>query len=244
MKILSKGKLIITLLLLFSILSKAQEPIDSMFIRAMESGRLLPMLIDSAIKNNPEVNRADNSIGLAKENLQIAKKSIYSAFSLFSSYNYGNNANVITGSVSTINQVQSSYYNVGVYVQLPMTHLVSRKNTIRASEFQVKMAENEKKSAEQYLTDEVIREYQELKLALQLVKVSSEGKQTALVNYQMCQKQFLQNDVALTELSRIQDIYTKASIEFEIDVNRFQTAYLKLENFTGVKLANLIATLK
>jgi outer membrane protein TolC len=240
----SKEKPVILLLFLCSSLFASAQPTDSLLIKAIETGRLLPMLIDSAIKHNPEVNRVDNSVGLAKENLKISKKNIFSAFSLFSSYNYGNNANVITGSVSNVNLVQTSYYNAGVYVQLPLTHIVSRKNTIRASEYQVKMAESEKDGAVQYISQEVIRIYQELRLALKLVSVSIEGKQTALVNYQMCQKQYLQNDVPLTELSRIQDIYTKASIEFETDVNRFQTAYLQLENYTGVKLSNLIASLQ
>ena len=244
MKPLSKRKPIITLLILISSLSLKAQQTDSLLIRAFESGKLLPMLIDSAIKHNPEVNRVNNSIGLAKENLSITKKNIYSAFSLFSSYNYGNNANVITGSVSNVNLVQSNYYNVGVYLQLPLTHVVSRKNAIKANEYQVKMAESEKEGASDYIKQEVIRVYQELRLSLNLVKVATEGKQTALVNYQMCQKQYLQNDVSLTELSRIQDIYSKACIEFETDLNRFQTAYLQLENYSGVNLSTLITSLK
>ena len=84
MKPLSKRKPIITLLILISSLSLKAQQTDSLLIRAFESGKLLPMLIDSAIKHNPEVNRVNNSIGLAKENLSITKKNIYSAFSLFS----------------------------------------------------------------------------------------------------------------------------------------------------------------
>ena len=244
MNMLSKRKPIVMLLVLLSSISLKAQQTDSLLVRAIESGRLLPMLIDSAIKYNPEVNRVDNSIGFAKENLALTKKNIYSAVSLFSSYNHGNNANVISGTVSNVSLVQSNFYNVGVYFQLPLTHVVSRKNAIKASEYQVKMAESEKEGAAKYISQEVIRVYQELRLSLNLVKVATESKQTALVNYQMCQKQYLNNDIPLTELSRIQDIYSKASIEYETDLNRFQTAYLQLESYTGVNLSTLIASIK
>ena len=222
----------------------SQVPADSLFTHLLSTDKLLPALLDSAVKHNGKVNGVDESIGLAKENLAIEKKNVYSAFSLFSSYNYGNNANVIKGNITNVNLTQSNYYNAGIYLQLPLSYLISRKNSIKAGEHQVKMAEYEKEDAAQYIKDAVIQEYQEMKLAAHLVQVASEGKQAAYVNFQMSQKQFIQHDIPLTELSRIQDIYTKAAIEFEMDVNRFQTAYLKLENFTGVKLSNLIATLQ
>lgn len=224
--------------------TKQVSALDSVFSNILNEDILLPVLIDSAIKHNPEVNRVDNSVGLAKENLQVAKKNIWNAFSLFSSYNYGTTGNVTTGALSTITLSQSNYYNVGAGIQMPISLLITRKHAIKASEYQVKMAQSEKDGAAQYISQEVIRLYQELKLAHNLVRVASEAKQSALVNYQMTQKQFMQSDVAVSELSRIQDIYAKASIEFETDVNRFQTAYLQLENYTGIKLSNLINLLR
>lgn len=241
----SKGKSIITLLLLCSSLfTTAQYATDSMVLDALNSDRLLPLLIDSAIKHNPEVKRVDNSIGLAEENLKMSKNNIYNALSLFSSYHYGTTGNLTSGQVSTITLTQSSYYTMGVGVQLPLTHIISRKSLIRSGEYQVKMAKSEKDGAAEYIKQEVIRVYQELKLAQKLVFVSSEGKEGASINYKMAEKQFLQGDINVTELSRVQDISSKSNIEFETYVNRFQTAWLQLEAYTGVNLSNLIASLK
>jgi outer membrane protein TolC len=217
---------------------------DSLLTKVLETDVLLPMLIDSAIKNSPEVNRIDNSIGFAKENLEVNKRSIYDALSLFSSYSYGTTGNVTAGSLSTFTTSQTNYYNAGIGLQLPLSRVLSRKHVVRSGEYQIKMAQSEKENAALYVKQEVIRLYQEFKLAQRLVFVAGDGKQTALVNYNMSQKQFLQNDIALTELSRVQDIYTKAAIEFESDVNRFQTSSLQLEAYTGVKLANLITSIK
>lgn len=241
----SKGKPIITLLLLWSSLfASAQYATDSMVLNALNSGKLLPLLIDSAIRHNPEVKRVDNSVGLAEENLKMSKNNIYNALSLFSSYHYGTTGNLTSGQVSTITLTQSSYYTMGVGIQLPLTHLISRKSLIRSGEYQVKMAQSEKEGAAEYIKQEVIRVYQELKLAHKLVSVSSEGKQSAAINYKMAEKQFLQGDINVAELSRVQDISNKSNIEFETHVNRFQTAWLQLEIFTGVNLSNLIASLK
>jgi outer membrane protein TolC len=241
----SKGKPIVTLFFLCSSLfTSAQYVTDSMVLGALNSDKLLPLLIDSAIKHNPEVKRVDNSIGLAEENLKMSKNNIYNALSLFSSYHYGTTGNLTSGQVSTITLTQSSYYTMGVGVQLPLTHIISRKSLIRSGEYQVKMAKSEKDGAEEYIKQEVIRVYQELKLAHKLVTVSSEGKQSASINYKMAEKQFLQGDINVTELSRVQDISNKSNIEFETYVNRFQTAWLQLEAFTGVNLSNLIFSLK
>src|SRR5438309_7803977 len=107
----------ISLVLLFILTAGkifSQVPIDSLFTRLLSNDKLLPALLDSAVTHNGKVNGVDENIGLAKENLAIEKKNVYSAFSLFSSYSYGNNANVIKGSITNVNLTQSNYYNTGI----------------------------------------------------------------------------------------------------------------------------------
>jgi outer membrane protein TolC len=121
---------------------------------------------------------------------------------------------------------------------------MSRKNTIRISELQAKMAEGERENSILYVKQEVIRLYQELKLSQKLLINGGKGKQVAFVNYNMAEKQFLHGGSDLEQLSRLHDIYNKSTIEFETYISRFQTSFLQLENYTGISLSTLIAKAK
>lgn len=226
-------------------------PTDSSLLKLFESDVLLPMIMDSAIKNSGEVRRIDNGVLMWKETTESNKKNIFSGISLLSSYNYGTNADLTTGKDNTsVNQFSAfrtnrgDRYNFGVNVQIPITSFLSRKNLIRISELQSKMAEGERDNAKLYVKSEVIRMYQDMKLAQKLVLVSSKGKQTAFINYSLTQKEFIQGNGNLDQVSRLHDIYSKASAEFETNINKFQTSYLQLQEYAGIKLSNLILQIR
>ena len=226
-------------------------PTDSALLKIFESDVLLPQLIDSALKSSGEIKRIDNSILVWKETTQINKKNILSGISLLSSYNYGTAGDLTTGKDNTGTNPYTAFrtnkgdrYNIGVNVQMPLSFILGRKNLIRVSDLQSKMAEGERDNALLYVKSEVIRLYQEMKLAEKLVLLSGKGKQTSYVNYSLSQKSFVQGNSDLDQLSRLHDIYSKASTEFETNVNRFQTSYLQLQEFAGIRLSNLIIQAK
>ena len=228
---------------------KAQLPTaDSLLIRAMETDELLPMLIDSAIKNSPFIRRMTNSVAYASENLEINKKNIFSSFSLNSSYNYGTNYSAINNSTGTslnnFTTSQNGFYNLGVGLQLPLTNIISRKNLVRAGEAQVKMASAEKDNAALYVKQEVIRLYQEFKLAVKLLVISGSNKQSAQINFMMAEKEFLKGQSSIEQETRVLDIYNKAVIDYETYINRFQTGYMQLESYTGTSFSTLIKKMK
>lgn len=221
---------------------------DSLLSKALQTDELLPMLIDSAIKYSPMVRRMANTINYADESLQLNKKSIYNSLSLNSSYNYGTNysaINNVTGSsLNNFTTSQTGFYNMGIGIQLPLTQIVSRKNLIRAAESQVKIATADKDNAALFVKGEVIRIYQEFKLAHRLVIVGGRNKQSAQINYSMAEKDFIQGQGSIEQEARIMDIYNKSLIEYETYVNRFQTAYMQLESYTGTNLSTLLKLVK
>ena len=221
---------------------------DSLLSKALQTDELLPMLIDSAIKYSPVVRRMANSINYADESLQLNKKSIYSSLSLNSSYNYGTNYSAVNNSTgSSINNFttgQTGFYNMGVGIQLPLTQIVSRKNLIRSAEAQVRIATADKDNAALYVKQEVIRLYQECKLAHKLVLISGKNKQSAQINYAMAERDFTQGQSSVDQEARVMDIYNKSVIEYETYVNRFQTAYMQLESYTGTNLSTLLKLVK
>jgi outer membrane protein TolC len=217
-------------------------------MRIIDSDILLPKLVDSAIKYSPVVKRMAGTMEYAGENLVINKKNIYSSLSLNSSYNYGTNYSAINNSsgsnINNFTSSQSGFYNLGIGLQLPITQIVSRKNIIKAAEAQVKIAVADKDNAILYIKQEVIRLYQEFKLDYKLLLVSGKNKESAKVNYSMAEREFNQGQSSVDQETRVMDIYNKSVIEYETYLNRFQTAYLQLESYTGTRISQLIKQVK
>jgi len=242
--------ILISCSLLFSCVANAQSVLaDSLLVKALTSDQLLPILIDSAIKYSPEVRRIGSNEDYAAANLRISKNIVYSAFSMVSSYNYGTNISAISNQSGTIGgnnftTAQNSFYNVGVGIQLPITHLINRKSIIKAGQSQVNMAVAEKDKAALFIRQEVIRLYQDFKLSQKLVVISSKNKQSAQINNTMAEKDFLNGQITVDQVSRVLDIYNKSIIEFETNVNRFQLTYMQLEAYTGTNLSTLIMQVK
>lgn len=233
--------------------SIAQEQLtsdDSLLIKAFATDQLLPLLIDSAIKYSSEVERARQIVEYAKNVGKINKNAIYSGLSFGTSYNYGtnysavNNASNTTNNISALTKAQTGYYNVGIGFQLPITQFLNRKSIIQADQSQIKAGIADKEKIILFLKQEVIRLYQDLKLSQKLIALSSKNKQAAEINYAMEEKNFIQGQSPIVEITSIQDVLNKAGIEFETYINRFQTNYMQLEAITGTDISKLIKTIK
>jgi outer membrane protein TolC len=235
-----------SLLLFFQFSAEAQtSSVDSLLTKELASDELLPILTDSAIKYSPVVRTSANNEAYANANLQISKKSIYNAVSLVSSYNYGTNYSATNnpsgGSIgANFTTAQTGFYNLGVGIRLPLSEILNRKNIIKVGESQVNMAAAEKDNAVLYIKQEVIRLYQDFKLMHRLLSISSQNKQASQVNNTMAEKNFLNAQLTVDQVSGVLEIYNKSVVEYETNLNRFQTSYLQLETYTGVNLSKLI----
>jgi outer membrane protein TolC len=238
-------KLIWIFTLLFLVQSAAAQifPTDSLLTKVLAGDSLLPRLIDSAMVHSPILKRIANE--------KIAKKAIFSGVSFTSTYVYGTTGNFTnsTGSTSTassfnFNTVQTSFYNLGVNFQMPLTNIINRKNLLKLNEYQVKIAEAEKDNAKLYIRQETIRSYMQFKLAQKKVILGNQNKISAYINFQMAENEFSKGGVTIDEFSKIQDIYNKSVLEFEGYINEFQNLYLQLEALTGTTLSTLIEQFK
>lgn len=246
-------KLIWIFTLLFLVQSAEAQifPTDSLLTKVLAGDSLLPRLIDSAIVHSPILKRIASSIGVAEENEKIAKKAIFSGVSFTSTYVYGTTGNFTNSAGSgasaasfNFNTVQTSFYNLGVNFQMPLTNIINRKNLLKLNEYQVKIAEAEKDNAKLYIRQETIRSYMQFKLAQKKVMLGNQNKISAYINFQMAENEFSKGGVTIDEFSKIQDIYNKSVLEFEGYINEFQNLYLQLEALTGTTLSTLIEQFK
>jgi outer membrane protein TolC len=223
---------------------------DILLTKALESDDFLPLLIEAAIKYSPQVKRSANSVDVATSNLHISKNAIFSGLGVNSSYNYGtnysavNNPGGVGSATNTFTTSQSGFYNLGVVVQLPLISILNRKHLLKAGQAQINMAKADQESVNMAIKEDVIRQYQELKLAKKILELSNNSLQTAQSNAIMAEKQFLQNQIAIDQASGVQQAYNKAKIEYETSLNSFQTIFMQLEAYIGVNLTTLLQKIK
>lgn len=230
----------------------AQAPsvsVDSLLTKALASDQLLPMLIDSALKHSPELRRSRGNEDYTNANLKVSKNAILSAVSLQSSYGYGTNYSAVNNPSTTpvgnnLTTAQNSFYNVGVGLQLPISQIINRKHIIKANQSLASSAAAETENTALLVKQEVIRLYQDFKLLQKLVLISSKNKQAAQVNNSMAEKDFLNGQITVDQVSGVLESYNKSIIEFETNVTRFQTSYMLLEMYTGTSLSSLIEQVK
>lgn len=219
---------------------------DSLLIKALANDQLLPTLISSAQKFSPEIKRLGAGVEFSKANQRISKNAIFSRLSLLSSYHYGTNYSAVNelNVANTFTTIQSGFYNVGVGLQLPITEVINRKHLMKSTQAQIDMASHEKDDAALYVKQRVIEYYQELKLAHRLMMISSSNKQAAQINYKMAEKEFLQGQMTVEQVSRVLDIFNKSKIEYETYLNKFQTSLMQLDAYTGVSFSSLLNQVK
>lgn len=228
----------------------AQTPsVDAALTKAFATDELLPLLIESAVKNSGNVRRFEKNIHLAEANLKINKNTLYNGLSLISSYYYGTNYAAVADataatSFNRLTTTQTGFYNVGVGFQLPLTTLLNRKHLVKSAQMQIEMIASEKDNAILGVKEEVIRLYQELKLSQKLLAITNNNKQGLQMNYSLAEKEFVQGQITVEQISRVLDINNKAKMEYETALNRFQTNLMQLENFTGVSIVELLKRVK
>ncbi len=154
------------------------------------------------------------------------------------------NSSQIEDQGSLITNTQTGFYNIGVGLQLPLNQGINRKHTIKAGISQIKMAESEIEKTKLLVKQQVIEYYMELKLYYKLMQNSSLNKNSAEINYTMAEKEFLNGQLTLDQISRIQEISIKAQSDYETNLNRFQQSLLQLKALTGVDFYELLNTIK
>ena len=226
------------LFLFFHTLQAQSVTMDSLLKRVLATDELLPMLIDSALKNSPE-----------KANYQISKNVIFDALSLQSSYNYGtnffsSNNTSLTPGFANLTKAQNGNYTVGIGLQLPISQIINRKNILKLGQSRLNMANAEQEMVVLNIKQQVIQLYLDFKLIHKLMAISSKNKEAAQINNLMAEKDFLNGQINVEQASVVLGVYNKSVVEYETYVNKFQNSYLQLEAFTGTTISSLLMQFK
>ena len=130
-------------------------------------------------------------------------------------------------------------YGVGAYIKLPIYDVVNRKNQINLASAEVEQAVNFAEFQRNELRQSVIKQYNELIIKHRLLKIKSKYAETSKINMQMVEQEFTNGIIPVSEYSRISEIVTRTEIDLENSRMEFLTAYMILEEITGIRF-NLI----
>lgn len=205
----------------------------------------LVALIDSAIVNNPNVKFRDLQININKfkleadrnlwtRNLGIQADGRYGTFNNFST-------NTSEGQTPSNYSTLSSQFNygIGAYIKLPIYDFVNRKNQINMANAEVEQAINMAEFQRNELRQSVIKQYNELIVKHRLLVIKSKYAETSKINMQMVEKEFTNGIISVSEYARISEIFSRTEIDLENSRMEFLTAYMILEEITGIRF-NLI----
>lgn len=205
----------------------------------------LETIIDSAIANSPYVKFRDLQIDINKRKLQSDKNTWARDFGIQTDVRYGTFDNFSTNtaegqipSLISTRRIQTNY-GFGAYIKVPFFNFINRKNQINLAKAEVEQAENFSQFQRDELRLSVIKQYNELIVKHRLLKIKSKYAETSKINMQMVEQEFTNGIISVSEYSRISEIVTRTEIDFENSRMEFLTAYMILEEITGIRF-NLI----
>lgn len=130
---------------------------------------------------------------------------------------------------------------VGVSVRLSLYDVVGRRHEARQAEAELAQAVARRAEADEELDLVVIALYRKTELAYRLVGVRSAGLESARTHRAMAEAEFVQGDVAVGELARVDQIAAEATAAYETARTDYLTAYGQLDRLAGGALAALTA---
>ena len=205
----------------------------------------LETIIDSAIANNPEIKFRDLQIIVNKYKLSTERNLWTRDIGVQTDVRYGTFNNFSTNtsegqSPSNIATLSSQLnYGVGAYIKLPFFDFVNRKNQVQMATTEVKQAESFAQTQRNELRQMVIKQYNDLIVKHRILKIKSKYAETSKINMQMVEQEFTNGIISVSEYSRISEIVTRTEIDLENSRMEFLTAYMILEEITGIRF-NLI----
>lgn len=206
----------------------------------------LEVLIDSALVNSPYVKFERAEVNLRKHIAKQAKREWLKYIGFTGGMHYGNSyqfyTNQASGSITTdfTSDKYETYYKIGMFMRLPLFSLIDHKNNVSIAKRETEQSILRWEQIVQETRKEVILVYEDLVMRQELLKMINESQITTSLQVEMAEKEFLNGNIPISELSRLTEIHSKNISEFIKQSSLFYQQYLILEELVGMRF-NLIS---
>ena len=211
---------------------------------------VLPRLYEAAVAHSGEIERLNATKDIAAEDVKIAKKRLLSIFALSAGYSYGTlpffatpesqASGKYTYTVNPFNIGARAQFNTGIGMSAPLDILATRRTVVHRQELVISQAVGQRKSQEAVIHQQVIGQYQALRLARTMLLNYQDALQSANINKKIADKRFKEGEIQVDEQMAAIDLYGKALLAQEEVRNRYQTAQLLLEDLIGTSINNIM----
>jgi outer membrane protein TolC len=199
------------------------------------------ILIDSAISHAPGIKSQDISMKKSKLDMQHARNNwtndLVNAGGVI---NYGKLNDLYLADNSSVGQVAATTstqtrYSVGVTVKLPVSALFNHYD-YKAAKIELEQTENQKQLLVNELREEVMSRYNSLVSNYLAYKILFESFDDQEIIVQHAEKDFLTNQISISDLSNIRVSYAKAKVDMSRARYDFQKSLWLLEEVVGFKI--------
>ena len=186
----------------------------------------LDTLFEWAVINSSTLKIQDALIEKTNSDTKRVKKQWLDAFKV--------NANIRSGSYgnTVVNQIETGY-SYGPSISFSLFEILSHQNLVNVYKAEEKIAFYKKKEVAFELRKIITILYNNVITQQKILRIKSDAVNSAYVHVKMADKEFNQGSIALGELSRVTEIYTKAQTELELTINDLKNYYMELEQFCG-----------
>ena len=154
---------------------------------------------------------------------------------VFAFNNFVTNVEGIDNSAITTISEQVNY-GIGLYIQLPFFDIFNTNNQTKRAKVQVAQAQSLVEDQQLIIRELVIRQYEDLQLKFELLKIHSTNYGNAKVNMEMVEKEFRNGQVIVYEYVRLGDITARIQTDYEKAKSDFLLAKQVLENTSGISI--------
>lgn len=200
---------------------------DSLIVELKDYLPPLPLLIDSAISNSPQVAYFEALVKSREYAVSMVRKDWASNISISGTFN-GGNSNVLDESVNVTGT------NYGARVNIPLSTVIGRKDRIMQAESMREADLANLRDAKIAVRNEVTELYNRIFLLQRKLIITNEARQQGKIMMDMAEKRFIEGDLSLDELGKNTELKAKYANLYEDQRTEFSNTYFSLQRLVGV----------
>lgn len=209
-------------LLVLSQTSKAQAISNNI---ALDRIKPLNELLNLAQGNMAAIDRLSTSQAKVSEEMLVTSKKWLQHFALTAGVNYGNG--VVSDQLndgSTANRLtylsrQNVTYSMGINIRLPFSEVTSRKHEIKIKKLEIQRLEDMKQEQRDFIRQEVVRFYKELKSCLKAMELQTEVVDANEVALKITENYFKAGKTPMEQYRMAVDAKFTSKLEYEKSKN-------------------------
>lgn len=207
----------------------------------------LEALIEMAIQFSPRVKLTNAILGSNYCDLKTTKRNWTRDIGIEGYAQYGNyffedkTENIQPNFI--LSTSLRSVFAISAYIRMPAFDLINRSNEINKYKRLIEQTLAQREQEELEIKKDVILQYNRLIQSQKLLRIVNEFQQYALLQMQMAEREYLNGDINIAELTRLKDIQMIRAVQFQERIYELYMAYDLLQELIGIRF-NLINVIK